>query len=158
MMPQAGPDAQLATTEQADDTAVIRSGFLRMRVTGRWATPGEESLTVQYRNVGQASLMVDMDRFALASGRERLGIWHAEDMTGVDLTDNNPNNDVPQTLIDEHRRVVAPLRVHPGETRTVSIGFANAQSGQGLQPDQLLTARIAVPGGTVPVRFKTVEG
>ncbi len=158
-MPQPAYGIQLVKTDQADDTAVLRQGAIEIRVTGEWASRGGQTLKVRYRNLGSAVATVNVEQTVLSRGIQHVKLVQVNDFTGVNMMDQNPNNDNPRLLYDVSGKVrTVPLHVSPGETRNVFVDFSNTETGPPVDVDQLLIARIAVPGGTVPLRFKTAEG
>lgn len=159
MMPQAAPGVRFEQTEYADDTAMLRVPPIEVHISGRWQTRGEQVLTVVYRNTTRLAVSVNVDRFTLFREHESAELSQIDDFTEVNSADQDPNNDEPRSLFGGEKKTSAvPLSLDPGQTRKVEVTFSNFRSGGVADRDQHLTARIAVPGGTVPLSFVTVDG
>ncbi|HEX8554725.1 MAG TPA: hypothetical protein VF695_08460 [Sphingomonas sp.] len=159
LMPKSAPGVSLSRASVDGDIATLERSPLTISVRGFWASNGGQSLYVTYRNTSQKRLSVPMEGWTLAARDAAAPLTDLVDVTGTDIAAAPPPTDGPYRLFTTGDAAARPLVVPPGESRSLSVGFARF-GPEGREPvvGTEVEARIPTQGSTVRLRFTCAGG
>ena len=148
-VPSAGIEAE------QDQSAVLRDGDIIARVTARWSSTGENSLRINYRNVGKVPRSVAIDGLKMTHSTGEAALRTVVDATGVDLADTRTDNDQPRVLYALENGIGTPskLDLSPGASRDVDAELTSFSNDGSVQTDERIVAAIPMGDRTAAVTF-----
>lgn len=149
-MPQTGDGVELTQTKAKNDTAQINAAGVTLGVGGTWANQSFQRLEIEIDNRSAQPFLFDLSKVAfLGDTGEKLTLNRVTDSTGVDNSDDNPNNDTVKQLYSRDAESSASvLTVAPNQRRFLNLQFNNF-----TEPENKLT-----DGKTVVVSLYLNDG
>ena len=128
LMPQKGDGITLVTARESNDTAQLNFQGAEINISGGWAGQSHQDLDVQIDNKSASAVSFDYGKVKFTGENgESLVLRSVVDVTGVNLADNNPNNDKAQQIYskDSKQKTEMTINVPPGEQETLLLIFDN---------------------------------
>ena len=128
LMPQKGDGITLVTAGKSNDTAQLNFNGVIIKVSGAWGNQSWQRLDIQIDNNSASIAQFDYSKVKFTGENgESLILNFVIDTTGVNLADNNPNNDEVKQLYsnDSKQKTEKAIDVSPGEQREISLNFNN---------------------------------
>lgn len=142
---------------EQDQSAVLRDGDIIARVTARWSSTGENSLRINYRNVGKVPRSVAIDALKMTHSTGEAALRTAVDATGVDLSDVRTDNDRPRVLFALENGTGKPpaLDLPPGASRDIDAELTSFSNDGAVQTDEKVVATIPMEHRAPTITFVT---
>ncbi|QNQ08172.1 hypothetical protein [Sphingomonas alpina] len=155
MAPVADPGITIAKDGKGSPAAQLAAGPLSLTVSGRWADRGSQTLLLRYHNGAATPVSITITGLTLDRAAQRMPLRSVTDVTAADSPTYNPDTDSAALFSVESPGIVRALTVAPGATRTITAEFGPPAANPAVAAGQTFTARVAVPGRAVPIRFTT---
>lgn len=120
------PQAADGVTLLKNETAQITADGVTLNVAGSWANQSFQRLTVEIDNKSPKPFSFDYSKVSFQGDTgEKLVLNRVADVTGVDNSDSDPNNDTVKELYSQDAKPAAVLTVAPNERRIINLQFNN---------------------------------
>ncbi|MGI9036760.1 MAG: hypothetical protein ACR2GD_12075 [Pyrinomonadaceae bacterium] len=127
LMPQKGDGITLVTARESNDTAQLNFNGVIINISGGWVNRSPQNLDIQINNKSSSAMQFDYGKVEFTGENgESFGLDSAVDTTGVNLADDNPNNDEAKQSYskDFKQKTEMTINVPPGEQRKVILIFS----------------------------------